>query len=74
MDSFLNFFTEKMEKHAPIKTKSNKALTLNDRPCISRPIRQSIKIRGELDKQRAKKQKSKIYINSLKHAGTTQLR
>ena len=45
------FVQKKIEKHAAVKTKSNKTLTLNDKPWISRIIRKSIKIRNKKYKQ-----------------------
>ena len=42
---------KKIEKPAAVKTKSNKTLTLNDKPWISRIIRKSIKIGNKKYKQ-----------------------
>ena len=73
MDSFLHILTKKIKKHAAIKIKSNKTLTLNDRPWISRAIRKSIKIRSKIYKQYCKEKdpaKKNFYMNRLKHTGT----
>lgn len=64
LDSFFHVLAEKIEKHAPIKTKSNKTITLNDKPWISRVIGTSIKIRDKIFKELLHEQ-FKTYRNNL---------
>ena len=45
------FLQKILKKQTPIKTKFNKALTLDDKHWVSRAVRKSIKIRIKLYKQ-----------------------
>ena len=49
---------QKIGKHTPIKIKSNKLFTLNDKPWISRAIRKSIKTRNKIYKHYCKEKRS----------------
>ena len=67
------FLQKILEKQTPIKTKFNKALTLNDKHWVSRAVRKSIKIRIKLYKQywiEKDLAKKNFYMKSLKPTGT----
>ena len=64
LDSFFHVLAEKIVKHAPIKTKFNKMITLNDKTWISRVIGTSTKIRDKIYKELLHEQ-FKTYSNNL---------
>ena len=63
LDSFLYVLTEKIWKHMSIKTKYNKLLTLNDKPCRSRATRKFIKIRKYISNIARKRTKKKRILH-----------
>lgn len=76
MDFFLYAFATmatatatKIDKNTPIKIKSNKLFTLNDKPWISRAIKRSVEITNKIYKQYCKEKdqlKKELFMKQFK--------
>ena len=71
-NSFLRILTENIEKYAAIKAKSNKTLTLNYKPWISRAIKIKTRYINNIVRRNTQ-QKKNFYMNRLKDTGTKYL-